>query len=771
LEYDKILTDILGREDFLIVGKNVIRADALDKVLGKARYTADYVARDTSILKVFRSQVAHAWIKSIDTSTALKIPGVEAIYTGNDVTGNNQIGYALPDQPFLNDKKVHYVGDPIALIVARDEYAAAKAMDSIHVDYDPLPIYLDIDSALSNKAFNIHEGGNIAVTTKIRKGDIEKGFKKADVEVEDTYWSPYQDHMYLETEAAYAIPEGKNKVTVIANGQSPFLCREKVAHVLGWDLNQVRIIQPLTGGAFGGKDDQGPLVSAYAAFAATKFGKPVSLIWSREESIAFSNKRFPARIKYRSGANKNGKVTAIKVDITLECGAYANRSPFWLWRQTAHAAGPYEIENCSVDGRAVYTNKVYGGSFRGFGDLAIHFAAEQQMDKLAEMLDMDPIEFRLNNVLVEGSRTTCDQVLDHSVGIKECLEAVRENSEWSKHRLPVWEGPKVRGYGVGLAYHGISTSRSTPDWSAASLLLNQDGSINYRTGIVELGQGSPFGHIKIVSEITGVPINKIRIELPDTDSTLNAKPTHGSRGLMLGGTAAAKAALKLRENMIACAAELLEISEDRVELIKGKAYDCKNSDNSIDISELAEEMYVRGYDPGAYGYFKAPKRFFDPKTGLGVNYSVYTFAATVAEVEIDTETGEIRVTRVWPAMDCGKAIDPMMIEGQIEGAISQGLGFTLMENLVINEKGEVLNPNFTDYIIPSSLDTPEIEPCIIIEKPYKHGAFGAKGVGEPAIISIVPTITNAIYNATGKRFNTLPIQPWTMYKALREMEK
>ena len=771
MEYDKILTDILGREDFLIVGKNVIRADALDKVLGKARYTADYVARDTSILKVFRSQVAHAWIKSIDTSTALKIPGVEAIYTGNDVTGNNQIGYALPDQPFLNDKKVHYVGDPIALIVARDEYAAAKAMDSIHVDYDPLPIYLDIDLALSNKAFNIHEGGNIAVTTKIRKGDIEKGFQKADVEVEDTYWSPYQDHMYLETEAAYAIPEGKNKVTVIANGQSPFLCREKVAHVLGWDLNQVRIIQPLTGGAFGGKDDQGPLVSAYAAFAATKFGKPVSLVWSREESIAFSNKRFPARIKYRSGANKNGKVTAIKVDITLECGAYANRSPFWLWRQTAHAAGPYEIENCSVDGRAVYTNKVYGGSFRGFGDLAIHFTAEQQMDKLAEMLDIDPIEFRLNNVLVEGSRTTCDQVLDHSVGIKECLEAVRENSEWSKHRLPVWEGPKVRGYGVGLAYHGISTSRSTPDWSAASLLLNQDGSINYRTGIVELGQGSPFGHIKIVSEITGVPINRIRIELPDTDSTLNAKPTHGSRGLMLGGTAAAKAALKLRENMIACAAELLEISEDRVEIIKGKAYDCKNSDNSIDISELAEEMYVRGYDPGAYGYFKAPKRFFDPKTGLGVNYSVYTFAATVAEVEIDTETGEIRITHVWPAMDCGKAIDPMMIEGQIEGAISQGLGFTLMENLVINEKGEVLNPNFTDYIIPSSLDTPEIEPCIIIEKPYKHGAFGAKGVGEPAIISIVPTITNAIYNATGKRFNTLPIQPWTMYKALREMEK
>ena len=768
MEYDKILTDILGRKKFLVIGKNVIRTDALDKALGKARYTADYIPRDTSILRIFRSSMAHSKIKSIDISEAIKIPGVEAVYTGADVTGNNQIGYALPDQPFLNIEKVHYVGDPIALIVAKDEYAAAEAMDSIHVDYDPLPVYLDIDASLDENAIDIHEGGNIAVVTKIRKGDVEKGFKEADVEIEDTYWSPYQDHVYIETEAAYAVPDGSSKVTVISNGQSPFLCREKVAHVLGWDLNQVQIIQALTGGAFGGKDDQGPLVTAYAAFAATKLGKPVAHVWNREESLAYSNKRFPARITYRSGANKSGKVTAVEVDIILECGAYANRSPFWLWRQTAHAAGPYEVENCSVDGRAVYTNKVYGGSFRGFGDLALHFAVEQQMDKLAYELDMDPIDFRLKNVLVEGSRTTCDQVLDHSVGIKECLEGVRDASEWTKHRTPVWDGKKVRGYGVGLAYHGISTSRSTPDWSAASLLLNQDGTINYRTGIVEIGQGSPFGHIKIVSEITGIPVNKIIIDLPDTDSTLNAKPTHGSRGLMMGGTAAAKAALMLRESMVKCAAELFDIPEDKVELRDNEAYDKDNPDTSIPIKELAEEIYLRGYDPGAYGYFKAPKRFFDPETGLGVNYSVYTFAATVAEVEVDTETGETQVTRIWPAMDCGRAIDPMIIEGQVEGAISQGLGFTLMENIEINNKGQILNPNFTDYVIPSSLDIPEIEPCIIVEKPYKYGAFGAKGVGEPAIISIVPTIANAIYHATGRRFSSLPIRPWTMHKALKE---
>jgi CO/xanthine dehydrogenase Mo-binding subunit len=767
VEYDRILEDLLQRKDYLVVGRSVTRTDAIDKVLGRAKYTADYVPRGTTVVKVFRSTVPHALIKSIDTSKASKVPGLEMILTGADVPGNNQIGYALPDQPFLNDEKVHFIGDPIALVCARDEYAAYEAMDKIVVEYGELPAHLDIDSAQSEDATPIHKGENIALTTRIRKGDAEKGLTEADIDIEETYWSPYQDHTYIEPEAAYAIPEGAKKVTVIANGQSPFLIREKVAHVLGWDLNQVRIIQAIAGGAFGGKDDMGPLVSAKAALAAVKLRKPAALVWDREESVAYSNKRFPARIKYRSGANKGGKLTGIQVDITLECGAYANRAPFWLWRQTAHATGPYEVPNAAVNGRAVYTNKVFGGSFRGFGDLALHFAAESQMDRLACELGMDPIDFRLRNVLKVGSKTTCDQLLDHSVGIEECLIGVKEASEWAKKREPVLNGNKVRGWGVGCAHHGISTSRSTPDWSAASLLLNQDGSVTYRTGIVELGQGAPFGHAKIVSEIIGVPPDRIRIELPDTDSTLNAKPTHGSRGLMLGGTAAAEAALKLREKIVGAASECLGCPPERIELKDDAAFDKENPENVISLPELAEEMYVRGYDPGTYGYFKAPKRFFDPETGLGVNYSVYTFAASVAEVEVDTETGQVEVLKIWPAIDCGKAIDPLMVEGQIEGAISQGLGLVLMENVEL-EGGRVINPGFKDYVVPSSLDAPEIAETIIVEKPYRHGVFGAKGVGEPAIISIVPTITNAIHHATGLRFNTLPIRPWTLYKALRE---
>lgn len=765
MRYDRILEDLLNRDDFLVVGRSVVRTDALDKVLGRAKFTADYVPRDTAVVKVVRSPHPHALIEGIDVGPALELPGVQRVLTAADIPGENQIGYALPDQPFLNDVRTRFVGDPVALVVAADEGSAVEGADAVRVKYSPLPAVFDTIDALLDGAPLVHEGGNVALTTKIRKGDIEKGFSEAEVVVEDLYDTPYQDHMYIEPEAAYAIPEGSGKVTVIGGMQSPFLVREKVAHILGWDLNQVRIIQALTGGAFGGKDDMGPLVCAKAALAAVKTGKPASLIFDREESVAYSNKRFPARIKYKSGADKEGKITAIEVDITLECGAFANRAPFWLWRQTAHAAGPYEVHNASIDGRAVYTNKVFGGSFRGFGNVALHFAAESQVDRLAGELGMDPVEFRLRNILKPGSRTTCDQLLDHSVGIEECLTKVAEASRW-KSRKKRRNGSKVTGFGVSCAYHGISTSRSTPDWSAASIILNQDGSMTYRTGICELGQGTPIGHAKIVAEITGAPMESIRIEVPDTDSTPNAKPTHGSRGLMLGGTAAADAAIKLRERMVNVAADMLGCPEGEVDLRDGKASRKGEPGEAIGFPELAEEIYNRGVSPAVYGFYASPKRYFDLETGLGVNYSVYTFAASVVEVEVDTETGLCEVVKVWPAMDVGKAIDPLVIEGQIHGAVSQGIGFTIMEHLKLRE-GVVLTPGFKDYVVPSALDTPEYAPTIIVEEPYHHSVFGAKGVGEPAIISVVPAITNAIYDAVGVRLNKLPATAEMLHAAMR----
>ncbi len=770
MEYDKILEDLLGRDDYLLVGRSVVRTDALDKCLGRARFTADYIPKDTIVVKVLRSTVPHALIKAIDPSEALRIPGVEAVLTASDVPGMNQIGYALPDQPFLNDEKVHFIGDPIALVCAEDEHSAVAGMDAVEVEYDPLHANLTIDETLEEGALHIHEGGNVALTSLIRKGDVEVGFSKADVIVEETYETPYQDHMYLEPDVAYAVPEGRDKITVIGAMQSPFLVREKVAGVLGWDLNQVRVIQALTGGAFGGKDDTGPLVSAKAALAATKLGRPAALVFDMEEVVAYTPKRFPARIHYKSGADSEGNFTAARADITVDCGAYANRAPFWLWRQTVHAAGPYEVPNVYVDGRAVYTNRVFGGSFRGFGDLAMHFAVETQIDRMAAELGMDPVELRLKNVLTVGKRTTSNQLLESSVGIEKCIRGVTEASDWANRRKPKRVGERVRGMGVGCAHHGLSTSRGAPDWSAASLILNEDGTLTYRTTICELGQGTPIGHAKIVAEILGAPFESIRIEIPDTDTMPNARPTHGSRGLALGGTAAADAALKLRKSMVEAAAALLECDEPSIDLRGGRAFEKDDPSNGIDFRDLAHEMYVRGVNPATYGFFVPPRRYFDVNTGLGVSYPAYTFAATAVEVEVDLETGQVDVVKVWPAMDVGKAIDPLMVDGQIHGAISQGMGFALMEDLRL-DGGRVLNPNFTDYIVPSSLDTPEVAETILVEEPYKHSAFGAKGVGEPSIISIVPAVTNAIYHATGISFNTIPVTAERLHAALRRRKQ
>jgi CO/xanthine dehydrogenase Mo-binding subunit len=770
MEAEEIFEELAGRETFLVVGKSVVRFDALDKALGRARFTADYIERGGIVIKVVRSAEAHALIRRIDVKEALRIPGVVAVLTAEDIPGENQIGYVLPDQPLLNDVEVQYVGDPIALVCAESDEAAFKGVEAVKVEYEELPPIYTIDEALREDAPKIHEDGNIAVTTRVRKGDIEEGFSKAEAVFEETYETPYQEHMYIETEAAYAIPEGHGKVTVIGAMQSPFLVREKVAGVLGWSLNQVRVIQALTGGAFGGKDDMGPLVCAKAALAAVRLRRPAALIFDRDESAAYSVKRYPARIRYRSGADAEARMTAAEVYITVDCGAYANRAPFWLWRMTAHAAGPYEVETVHVDGRAVYTNKVFGGSFRGFGDVAIHFAVESQMDVLAEKLGLDPLEFRLRNVLRPGLRTTTNQLLDHSVGVEDCLRGVAETSNWWERRKRVREGSMWRGIGVACAHHGISTSRGAPDWSAATLILNEDGTLTYRTGICELGQGSQFGHAKIVAEVLGAPLESIRVEGADTDSTPNARPTHGSRGLMLGGSAAADAALRLRRSMLRVAAEMLNCDEGEVDLRDGRAYDKRDPSRWVSFRELAREMYVRGVTPAAHGFYAPPRRYFDPETGLGVSYPVYTFAATVAEVEVDPETGEIKVTEVWPAMDVGRAIDPLLIEGQIHGAIAQGLGFALMEHLVV-EKGRILNPSFKDYVIPSSLDSPRVSEVIIVEKPYRHSAFGAKGVGEPAIISIVSAIANAVYHATGVRFRTLPITAERLYEALRGRER
>ena len=767
-DYLEIVERFSKKRDVDIVGKSVKRAGAIDQVLGRAKYTADYFYDRMLHVKILRSPFPHALIKAISTKEAEAAAGVVAVLTAKDIPGINDWGFTFPDQPLLAHEKVRFVGDGVAIVAAETTEQATEALGLIKVDYSPLPAVFDPEEALKPDSPKVHENGNVMYQARVRKGDVVKGFAESDAIVENEFSTPRQEHAYLEPEAALGLSEPDGSVTVIVGTQSPFLVQMNVAKILGVSLDQVRVIQAATGGGFGGKDDIPPELSARVALVAKKTGRPALLVHSREESISCHSKRYPYRIKHKLGASKDGRLQAAEVELMSDAGAYASHGPYILWRSAVHATGPYVVPNVKVDALSVYTNNLYGGSYRGFGNVQAEFAAESQIDELAEKLGIDPVEFRLKNVLREGSYTATNQLLDNSVGVEECLVESVKLSRWKEKReqYKKIQGTKRRGIGVALMYHGNSTSRGAPDYSAAYVMVNKDGSVRYRTGITEMGQGTHTGHMQIVAEILGVPFEAVHRENPDTSAVPDSGPTHASRGLTRGGAAAMVAAYKARQSLNAVAADLLSCTADDVEIRNGWAYAKGNPAKKIAFRDLARECYERGANISHTGYFRAPKNEFDHERGIGAAYANYSFASHVTEVEVDTETGEVKVLRVTPAYDVGFAINPMLCESQIHGGIAQGLGFALMEDLIIQD-GIVRNPNFMDYLIPTSMDVPEVEKPILIEKAYKWGPFGAKGIGEPPLIAMPSSIANAVYDAIGIRIRDLPITPERVLMAIR----
>ncbi len=766
----------LKAKEFIVVGKRVTRADALDKALGKAKYVEDlYTPDDILFVKQVLSTEPHARLVSINYSDALKLSGVEGVFTARDIPGENQVGYALPDQPLIAEKKVRFIGDLVALVAAKDFDTAIKAAEEVKVKYDPLPYILDPLEAMKRTDVLIHEeaGTNIAFRTKVRKGNVEEGFSKSDYVVENEYRTHHQDHVYLETEGALALPQLEDRMTVISAGQYPHLVRAIVARVLGLPESHVKVIIPYMGGGFGGKDDEGPLVAAKAALVAYLTKKPAFLQYSREESLIMHPKREATVIKYKSGASRDGRLQAIDVQIVHDTGAYTNRGPFILWRATVHASGPYEVPNAKVDGYAVYTNKVYQGSYRGFGNPSVQFAAEAQMDLLAEKLGMDPVEFRLKNMLTPGKTTITNQPLDHSVGIADAVAKLAEAVDW-RNKYTSYKnngGRYKRGIGIGVAWHGISTSRGVPDWSNALIKIAKDGSVSVYTGIVEMGQGSPVSsHRQIAAEILGAPIELVKVVFGTSDSP-DTGATHASRGTSIGAIGVYVAAAKLRERLNKLAAELLNASPDEIEIRNGKAYVKGKEENYITWKELIKEAYSRGVEMSTTGYFFLPKGHFDDQKGQGYAYPAYSYVAMVAEVEVDTYTGRVKVLRIWPALAAGRIINPQQVEGQIEGAAVQGMGYVLMEQFVFDERGKILNPDLTDYVIPTALDIPKVEKPIYVEDLFKYGPFGAKGVGEMALIPAPAAIANAVSHALGIRVTQLPLTPGQVYKLIKNKSR
>jgi len=771
----KLLQKWMKAGEYIVVGKSISRSDSLEKALGKARFLEDYyeVGKMLFVKQVLSSE-PHALIESIDYSRALEISGVVGVYTARDIPGVNNVGYALPDQPLLAEKKVRYHGEPVALIAGWDVEDLFKAADLVSIKYKPLQPILDPLEAFKRTDILVHEenGSNIAYRTRVRKGDVDKGFEESTVVVKNTYRTHHQEHAYLETEAALAVPDVEGRINIVSCAQYPHLAQKIVSKVLGIPASRVRVVTPYIGGGFGGKDDEGPLVAAKAALVSYLTGKPAFLIYSREESIRIHPKREATVIEYESGADDQGYLKAIRVMIIHDTGAYANRGPYILWRATMHSSGPYYVPNAWVDGYCVYTNKVPQGSFRGFGNPSIQFAVESQMDELAKKLGLDPIEFRLRNILKPGMDTVTGQVLEESVGVAEMVEKLAFRMRWRELRREVedWNRNNTRfkrGLGIGVGWHGISTSRGVPDWSNAYIKIERDGSVNVYTGIVEIGQGSPTSsHRQIVAEVLGAPLDLINIFFGTSDAP-DSGATHASRGTSIGAIGVLIAAAKLRERLDRLASDLLNTDPDDIVIRDGRVYS-RRGKTEITWFKLVEEAYSKGVELSATGYFYLPKGRFDDEKGQGFAYPAYSFVALSVLVEVDTWTGRVRVLKAWPGLAAGKIINPTQVEGQIEGAIAQGIGYVLHEELKFGPKGEILNTDLTDYVLPTVYDVPtEIEKPVYVEDKFRYGPFGAKGVGEMAFIPLPAAIANAVSNALGRRVTSLPL---TMENVLKLLE-
>ena len=767
-EYLEEVRKLLHGRSYNVVGTDVRRVDGLEKVTGLAKYSADYLIERALRVKPVRSPYAHAVVKSIDKAGALRIPGVEAVILPEDVPGENQMGYLVDDQPIITPK-ARYVGDIVALIVARDEKTAWQGADQIQMEYEELPAVFDPREALKGN-FRIHDRGKLATDAKVKKGNVEEGFRQCDVIVERTYRTGSQDHAYLEPEAAVAIPGGARGVTVIGTTQNPFRTRHSLARVLGWKDSEVTIMTPYIGGGFGGKDTYGPVICALAALPAVHLGRPAMIIYSRYESFAYRFKRGPFEIKFKTGATKDGKLRAIQVDYIVDAGGYATWSVGFTKRAAYHATGVYEVEHVQVEGQAVYTNNLPNAAFNGFGNPQMLFAAESQMDLMAEALKMDPVEFRLKNALVPGSRTGTNQLLDHAVGIKELIQKVAEKADWRGKRAQYaggQQGNKRRGIGVGCSWHGCGTTGFKRDWAGASVIVNPDGSVTYSTGIVEIGQGTTTSHAMMVAEVLGIPFDSVRVDANNTGRMPDSGETHAQRGTIIGGTAAVDGALKIRKRMNKLAAELWECTEEEVAFGNGETYNLQHPSQRIAFKDLAYEMYMRGIPPAEYGFIKARRGVPDPQTGQGDPYAAYTFGCTIAEVEVDLETGQVEVLKLIPGVAAGKIIQPAVVKGQVYGCGMLGLGYALTER-VLRQDGKMLNPTYIDYLIPTIKDKPEMADLICVEDEYKYSGFGAKGVGEIAFIATPLAIANALHQATGLRFLEMPLDMEKIYFALRE---
>jgi CO/xanthine dehydrogenase Mo-binding subunit len=740
------------------VNKTIPKIGALDLARGRRLFSEDIPLENALTLRVFRSKKAHARILHLDVEKARKGDGVVGILTAKDIPGKNLFGLINKDQPLLAHEKVRFVGEAIALVAAEDKAAAQRALEAINIVYEDLPSVFDPEEALTAGAPLVHTKGNLLYRRVIRKGNAAEALSRCDLVIKKTYRTPHVEHSYLEPDAGAGFVDQDGTLVIYASTQNPHYDLKEVSEILGLEEERIRIIQAATGGGFGSKLDL--TVQGLIGLALYHFQRPVRLVFSREEAFLATPKRHPMSIELETGATKDGRILALRARIICDTGAYASYGVAVTTRAAVHATGPYEIENVDVESLGVYTNNPIAGAMRGFGVPQAAFAHESQINVLAQELGLDPLEIRRINALRAGSKTATGQELKASVGMIKTLEAIEPyyrsaKAKWKTERVPE---PLRRGVGIGSMWYGIgNTGVQNP--SSARVEIDSHGKVTLFSGAAEIGQGSSTVLAQIAAEVLGIEASEVSLVIADTKWTTNAGATSASRQTYISGNAVKDAATRLADVLVTEAVDLLKTPKSLLVLEDGFVVDSRHSDQRVPLSKLAKRAHDRGRPLGWQGYFDPETTPLEGETGQGTPYATYAFASHLALITVDASTGEIRVNRIVAAHDVGKAINPQNVEGQIQGGVGMGLGFALMEEFIPGKTASM-----GDYHIPTSLDMPEII-SLLVEDEEPTGPYGAKGVGEPALIPTAPAILNALADALGERIFRLPAHPERVRKA------
>lgn len=735
----------MAKDKTVVIGQSIKRIDALGKVTGETPYPGDIDIDGQLWMRIKFSDRAHARVLNVDASKAEALEGVVRVFTSLDVPVN-EYGLVMKDQPVLcgpgSDKAgtdvVRCYMDMVATVVAETDAIAKMAVDLIEVEYEDFPAVFDADEAMKDDAPQLHPDNprNLVTHFRIRKGDMDAGWEQADVIVEGEYETTWQEHAYLQPEAGVSYIDEEGRITVVTAGQWTHEDQEQIYHALDLPQEKIRVIYPAIGGAFGGREDMS--VQIILALATWKLERPIKIQWNREESILYHHKRHPIKVRTKWGATNDGIITAVSAEVVGDSGAYNYTSNKVLGNANLTVTGPYVIENIYIDTFTVYTNNIPSGAFRGFGAPQALLAAEGQMNKLADALNIDPLEIRLKNCIQEGSIASVGTPFPPGVSMPQVFEACGRESWWEQNgngwKLKSSEQPsdptKRRGRGVAGGFKNVGFSFGFPEHCWAGLELHGSTEIEkvvlFHAG-ADVGQGAHTALSQMAAEAVGVPFEKVQIIASDTATSGSSGSASASRMTFMAGNA-----------------------------IRGAA------ENAL--KRWADEERPA---KGEFMYRPPATTPYDPMTGKSEPNFAYGYVAEAVEVEVDIETGHIQVLKVVCANDVGKAVNPEQVQGQIEGAVVQAHGYSLMEYLV-SVDGKIKNPYFSTYLIPTALDVPPEVKSVILEYPDPIGPWGARGMAEMPFLPLAPAIAAAVYDATGVWINSQPFTPQKVVKALRE---